>query len=65
MELMEMRRRLMMGMANGTKFATGTIEPTENVDNVSINIGFSCKALVIAVTDKTLVSGSRQFISLS
>ena len=54
-----------MGMANGTKFATGTIEPTENVDNVSINIGFSCKALVIAVTDKTLVSGSRQFISLS
>ena len=54
-----------MQMAGGSKFAMGMFSPTEDVATVNIDIGFSPKCIFIIVTDLTLVSGKRQFVSLS
>ena len=62
---MSIRRGLMMGMANGSKIMSGEFTPTQDVGTVDINIGFSPKYFYITVTDLTLVSGKRQFISLA
>lgn len=64
MELIEIRRGLMMGMA-GNRFASGTVTIEENTVTLSINIGIAPKSFTILVSEKELISGIRNFGGLT
>ena len=64
MDVMSLRRGLMMGMA-GNRFASGTVTIEENTITLSINIGIVPKSFTIFVSEKELVSNIRNFGGLT
>lgn len=53
----------MAQMASGAiKFATGVIEPSEELTTINISVPFNPTMFTIIVTNKSLESGKRQFI---